>query len=347
MKKNSKIACLLTLAMLLTLALSGCGGGSKPADSGNSAPSGSGAAQPDEAGFDYSSLTIAGIVFQNDEFCRILQQGYEAAAANYGVKLLIGNSDDSVDKEIELVNTYTASEVDGICISIMDADASVTALENAHKKGVAVAITNTVLNADFPVSTVESAQGDLGKYSGMYAHEVLTAQNIGKVKLGIIEFATLIPGNSNPRVESFLEEISDIDYEIVSRQEAWTSEMALQVCQDMLTANPDINVVFSNCDPNTVGATLAVSNLGLTGEVMVFGIDASDQICGFVLNSDNILQGTVAQQAYDMGYVAMENLIKHLAGESVESHVYVAPLQLNRGDLDAVQEYKDMLNSLS
>lgn len=48
-----------------------------------------------------------------------------------------------------------------------------------------------------------------------------------------------------------------------------------------------------------------------------------------------------------MGYVAMENLIKSLAGEEVESHIYVEPLQLNRGDLDAVQSYKDMLNSLS
>jgi ABC-type sugar transport system substrate-binding protein len=297
-------------------------------------------------GFDYSSLTIAAMVFQNDEFCRILQQGYEAAAKEYGVTLLIGNSNDSVDKEIELVNTYVASEVNGICVSILDADASVTALQKAHEAGIPVAITNTVLNADFPVCTVESSQSDLGKFTGMYAHDVLANSDIGKVKLGIIEFATLIPGNSNPRVEAFLEQIEDIDYEIVSRQEAWTSEMALQVCQDMLTANPDINVIFSNCDPNTVGATLAVANLGLAGQIKVFGIDASDQICGFVLSEDDILQGTVAQQAYDMGYIAIENLILHLAGETVEKHVYVEPVQLNRSDLGAVQEYKDMLNSL-
>lgn len=329
------LAILMALAMVLTMVA--CG--NQNADSG--------APKNNEDGFDYSSLTIAGIVFQNDEFCRILQQGYEAAAKDYGVNLLMGNSNDSVDKEIELVNTYIASEVDGICVSIMDADASVTALKNAYDKGISVAVTNTVLNADFPVCTVESSQSDLGKYSGMYAHEVLSAADMGDIKLGIIEFATLIPGNSNPRVEAFLEQIDDLGYEIVSRQEAWTSEMALQVCQDMLTANPDINVIYTNCDPNTVGATLAVSNLGRAGEIKVFGVDASDQICGFLLSDDGILQGTAAQQAYDMGYVAMENLIKSLAGEEVESHIYVEPLQLNRGDLDAVQSYKDMLNSLS
>ena len=336
----------LVLALLMVFALfSGCT--SKPTTDANNNNNNTNDAQTGKDGFDYSSLTIAGIVFQNDEFCRILQQGYEAAAKDYGVNLLLGNSDDSVDKEIQLVNTYVASEVDGICISIMDADASVTALQAAHDAGIPVAVTNTVLNADFPITTVESSQSDLGKYSGMYAYEVLSEQNLDQIKLGIIEFATLIPGNSNPRVEAFLEELGDLPYEIVSRQEAWTSEMALQVCQDMLTAQPDINVIFTNCDPNTVGATLAVSNLGLTGDVQVFGIDASDQICGFVLSDDNILQGTVAQQAYDMGYVAMENLIKSLAGETVEEHVYVAPIQLNRADLNAVQEYKDMLNSLS
>ena len=298
-------------------------------------------------GFDYSTLTIAGIVFQNDEFCRILQQGYQAAADDYGINLLLGNSNDSVDKEIELVNTYVASEVDGICISIMDADASVTALKAAYDAGVSVAITNTVLNADFPVCTVESSQSDLGKYSGMYAKEVLSAEADKTYKIGIIEFATLIPGNSNPRVEAFLKELDGLDYEIVSRQEAWTSEMALQVCTDMLTANPDIDVVFGNCDPNTVGATMAISNLGLAGKVKVFGIDASDQICGFVLSDDNILQGTVAQEAYNMGYIAMENLIKSLTGKTVEKHIYVAPVQLNRADAAAVQKYKDMLNSYS
>ncbi len=329
------LAMLMALAMVLTMVA--CGNQNANNDENKNS----------EDGFDYSSLTIAGIVFQNDEFCRILQQGYEAAAKDYGVNLLMGNSNDSVDKEIELVNTYIASEVDGICVSIMDADASVTALKNAYDKGISVAVTNTVLNADFPVCTVESSQSDLGKYSGMYAHEVLSAADMGDIKLGIIEFATLIPGNSNPRVEAFLEQIDDLGYEIVSRQEAWTSEMALQVCQDMLTANPDINVIYTNCDPNTVGATLAVSNLGRAGEIKVFGVDASDQICGFLLSDDGILQGTAAQQAYDMGYVAMENLIKSLAGEEVESHIYVEPLQLNRGDLDAVQSYKDMLNSLS
>ena len=282
------LAMLMALAMVLTMVA--CGNQNANNDENKNS----------EDGFDYSSLTIAGIVFQNDEFCRILQQGYEAAAKDYGVNLLMGNSNDSVDKEIELVNTYIASEVDGICVSIMDADASVTALKNAYDKGISVAVTNT-----------------------------------------------LIPGNSNPRVEAVLEQIDDLGYEIVSRQEAWTSEMALQVCQDMLTANPDNNVIYTNCDPNTVGATLAVSNLGRAGEIKVFGVDASDQICGFLLSDDGILQGTAAQQAYDMGYVAMENLIKSLAGEEVESHIYVEPLQLNRGDLDAVQSYKDMLNSLS
>lgn len=87
------IAMLMALAMVLTMAA--CGSQNTDNEPKNN-----------EDGFDYSSLTIAGIVFQNDEFCRILQQGYEAAAKEYGVNLLLGNSNDSVDKEIELVNTF-------------------------------------------------------------------------------------------------------------------------------------------------------------------------------------------------------------------------------------------------
>ena len=198
----------LMLAVLMVFSLSACGT-EDPAESTEDNPSSEESA---EGGFDYSSLTIAGIVFQNDEFCRILQQGYQAAAADYGVTLLEGNSNDSIDKEIELVNTYIASEVDGIVVSIMDADASVTALQNAYDAGIAVSVTNTRLNADFPVCTVESSQADLGKYSGMYAREVLESYD-EDIKIGIIEFATLIPANSNPRVENFLAELEGLDYE--------------------------------------------------------------------------------------------------------------------------------------
>lgn len=293
-------------------------------------------------------MTVAGVVFQNDEFSKMMLQGMSDAANDNGVKFLEGNSEDSVDKESELVNTYMSSGVNGVAVNILDADTSVAALQKAHDSGMEIVVVNTVMNADFQASTVQSNQVALGESTGVAAKKFIEEKLDGKAKVGIIEFATLIPENSNSRCEGFESQIKDMEgVEIVSRQEAWTAEMALQKAQDMLTANPEINVIFANCDPNTVGATMAVSNAGLAGKVFVFGVDSSEQIANFLLNEENILQATSAQQTYDIGYQAIENLIKAINGEEVEKDIVVDPIELTRDDPDAVQEYIEMLQSYS
>ena len=60
---------------------------------------------------------MAGIVFQEDQFFRLVLFGMRAAAKEAGVELLEGNSYNKPEKEIELVNTYVAQGVDAILIS--------------------------------------------------------------------------------------------------------------------------------------------------------------------------------------------------------------------------------------
>lgn len=329
MKKKNLLSGILVSAMMVTL-LAGC-----------SSESGGGEGGEDQ-------LTVAGIVFQNDEFAKMMQQGMSDAAEDAGARFLPGNSEDSVDRESELVNTYVSSDVDGIAVNILDADTSVAALENAYNEGIEVVVVNTEMNADFQASTVQSNQEALGRMTGEKCREFIEEELGGEAQIGIIEFATLIPANSNARCDGFESQIEDLEgVEIVSRQEAWTAEMALQRAQDMLTANPEIDIIFSNCDPNTVGAVMAVSNAGLAGECYVFGVDSSEQIANFLLNDDNILQATSAQQTYEIGYQAIENLIAAINGEEVEKDVVVDPIELTRDDPEGVQDYIELLQSYS
>ncbi|MHC4250915.1 MAG: substrate-binding domain-containing protein, partial [Planctomycetota bacterium] len=55
---------------------------------------------------------IAGIVFQQDQFFRLIQFGMQDAAGKAGAELLEGNSANKPDKEIQLVNTYIERGVD-------------------------------------------------------------------------------------------------------------------------------------------------------------------------------------------------------------------------------------------
>jgi simple sugar transport system substrate-binding protein/ribose transport system substrate-binding protein len=141
----------------------------------------------------------------------------------------------------------------------------------------------------------------------------------GKANIAIVEFKSLLPEKSSQRVSGFLEEVQKLPgVKVVADQDAWVQDKAVSVAGDILTANPDVDIIFAANDGGTVGSTMAVKNAGRSNKTYVFGIDASEQIAAMLKDSDNILQAVTGQDAYTMGYKSMEALIKNIKGEQAE-----------------------------
>ena len=286
-------------------------------------------------------IVIAGIVFQEDQFFRVIQKGMLAAAKDMDVELLLSNSQNKPDKEGELVRTYIARGVDAIVISPLSETASIPALKEAHEAGIKIITYNSPLGADFPVSYINSSQNELGSATGKVAREYIENELGGKAKVATLAFKSLLPEISDMRVNSFLSEISDLPgVEVVSQQDAWLAEDAVAKSSDVITANPDLDIIYAANDGGTVGATMGVNNAGLAGEIAVFGIDASEQIANFALADDEILQASTGQQPYTIGYMSMEYAVKSIYGETVDSTVIVPGLVLDRRDPAAIEQFK-------
>lgn len=288
------------------------------------------------------TYSIAGIIFQNDQFFQVIQDGMEAAAEEFGVDLSIGNSDNDPQREIELVNNYIVAGVDAIAISPLSETASVQALQDANEEGIAVFLYNSPLAADFPVSYYNSSQTQLGSSTGAAAAEYVANMEGDTIRLAILAFDSLLPEISDARVSGFvdtLSEATDKEIEIVSRQDGWLSEMALQTAGDILTANPDIDMIYAANEGGTVGSVQAVRNAGLAGEVVVFGIDATEQLAQFLLDDDDVLQAVTGQQPFVIGYGIIEAAVNYLNGEEVEDTVIVPGVLLSRDNPAGVEEF--------
>ena len=152
-------------------------------------------------------LTIAGVVFQQDQFFRTIQMGMGAAAQKAGATLLEGNSESKPEKEISLIDTYIARGVDAIVISPVSKVASIPALKRARDKGIAIVTYNsTIEDSTIPVSYLNSAQRDLGNSTGQLAASFIKNQLGGKAKIATLGFKALLPEISADRVDGFLEE---------------------------------------------------------------------------------------------------------------------------------------------
>ena len=263
-------------------------------------------------------ITVAGIVFQDDQFMNMLTKGYVDAANDAGVKILTDNTNNDQAKETELINTYLSQGVKGLAISPLNGDASVAALKAADEQGMKVALTNINLSdADFIVAGYTSDDYNNCYLVGKEAAEIIK-EKLGDTKLNIaiVQFKSLLPDNSGNRVAGYLAALDEagIQYEIVADQDAWLQDTALETASGILTAHPEVNVIITVNDGGTIGSVMAVQNAGLSDQVLVFGHDGSDQISSMILDDNCPLQAVVAQDPYGQGYKAMTALINAIKG---------------------------------
>jgi len=333
----------LSLLLLLSTGLlsSGCSMDKPGSDTAPKVNSGNGTASK-------GKYKIAGIGFQNDQFFKINELGMKDGAEKSGVDLLLGNSAGALDKEISLLDTYVAQKVDAIVIAPYNTKSSTAGLKKAHDAGIKIVTFDNAIEGDFPVSVIKSDQIALGKATGVEAAQYIQDKMGGKAKIAIISYISLLPEPAGQRTKGFEDAVKKLPgVEIVARQDAWMAEKAVGVVEGILTAHPDVNLIWGANEGGTVGAVTAVRNAGKASKVVVFGTDISDQIAGFLLAEDNILQAVTGQKPFDIGLQSIETAVKALNGEAVEKRVLLPGMLFSRRHASEVTKYQTYLRGLS
>lgn len=292
---------------------------------------------------------IAGVVFQQDQFFNGIESGMKAAAKKAGVELLLANSDSKPEKEQQLVDTYVTRGVKAIVISPISPKGSEQALRRASEAGVKVITYNTFnLDWDFVAANLSSNQADLGRTTGEAAAKFIKEKLGGKAKIATLGFRALGAEVSDLRTNSFLEaaKAGGNEITVVAQQDGWLAEKAVAVAGDLITANPGIDILYGANEGGTVGSVQAVRNAGKQGKIFVFGIDGSEQLANFLLDKDDVLQATTAQQPFKMGSEALDAAVAILDGKEVNKSADVAVLGLSRTDPAAVEAFKKEWKSL-
>ena len=288
---------------------------------------------------------IAGIVFQQDQYMKTVQMGMAAEAKASGVELLDANSDNKLEKETQLIDTYIARGVQAIALTPLSADGSIPAIQKAVDAGIIVITWGSTINSDLASASITTSNIDLGTNTGKEAKAFLDKFAPGrKVKIATVAFKSLLPEQSNDRVDGFLSQVKD-QVEIVSSQDAWLTEKAISVVSDILTANPEIEMIYAANEGGTIGAVQAVKKAGLEGKVFVFGIDGTEQLANMLLDPDNVLQAVTAQKPFEVGTLAIKAANDVLDKKPVEKKQSVPVLSLSRNDPDGVKAFLAQLKS--
>lgn len=284
--------------------------------------------------------TIGGIVFQQDQYFRGIQIGLQNGAKDGAANLLQGNSDSKPEKEATLVDTFLARGAKAIVIAPISAKASVRALQRANDKGIKVVLYGTHMEADFPVAFIGTSDSDIGQGTGKIAAEFIKNKLGGTATVAILAFRSQVPEQSDARTNGFLETArAGGTVSVVSQQDGFLAEKAVSVASDILTAHPEVNVIYAANEGGTVGAVQAVRRAGKAGRVFVFGTDGSEQLANFLLDPEGVLIATTAQQPVKVGEAAMKTALAAIDGKPVDKTVMVPALPLSRMDEPAVRAF--------
>ena len=336
MKKLLALFLALTMSLTLVACSSGTPSESKAPANESKAPTTESKAPDNEGG----KKLIAGMVFQEDQFFKLLSAGYEAAAKDLGYDIQLTNTNNDQSKETEALNTYAAQGVVGVAISPLNTQVSPAAVEDAHNAGMEIAICNAARDA-FSADNFAFCK-QTGEAAVKFIQENYDADRV--LKIGVVQFKTQVPEQSADRVNGFFSALDEagVKYEIVSDQDAWLQDMAVGAAGDMISANPDLDLIYAANDGGTVGSVMAVENAGKAGQIYVFGTDGSEQIVSLLKADTNILQAVTAQDAFQIGYSTVEALINKLEGKTVEGEgkTNIIPgIPLVRGETETLDKY--------
>ncbi len=256
----------------------------------------------------------------NNPFFVTLKEGAEEKAGELGYELLVLDSQNDPAKELAAVEDVLNKDVKLLLINPTDSDAVRSAIRAANRKDVPVVTLDRGASGGDVVSHVASdnVQG------GEMAAELVNATLSGKGK--VVELQG-VPGTSaaRDRGEGFNKGIDAVDgLEIVASQAAdFDRTKGLNVMENILQAQPEIDVVFAHNDEMALGAIKAIE--AAKRDIIVIGFDGTDDAVAAV--NDGTMLATVAQQAGMIGSLGVETADKILKGEEVPEYTPV-PLQL-------------------
>jgi simple sugar transport system substrate-binding protein len=171
---------LIAVLALGAMIVAGCGGNSNKDANGNATTTSSGGSKSVDL-TQGSGLTIA-MVTHSDEgsFWSVVKKGAEQAAKDEGVKLIWSPSNNDPQKEAQLIDAAVSQKVDGLAVSVPNADAIKGSLAKAKAAGIPIITLNSGAD-DFKALGAITHVGQTETIAGKAAGEKLKAAGVKKV----------------------------------------------------------------------------------------------------------------------------------------------------------------------
>lgn len=272
---------------------------------------------------------VIGCTMQGDEtgFVHYLVSGIynyqETEAPDVEVEVVFADYDAAT--QLSQVETFVSQGVDAIIINPVDMTQSAGAVDYAAEAGVPIITVNT--GTDSTNNTAHVGSDDVE--SGYLEMQYLLSIAGENAKVAYVD-AALGHSAQIARAEGFNKALAEVpSAELVIHDTAnWSADETLTLVENWLQAGQEFGVLAHMCDNQAFGAITAIENAGMTGKILLGGIDCDPIMMDHVKNG--VAACTVWQDGIGQGSNALRVAIEAAKGNAVED--FFVPFELVTAD---------------
>lgn len=251
-------------------------------------------------------------------FAAAIAKGFSDAAARVGATAIVLDAKGDVQKQANDIDDLIAQRVAGIAVMPLDSVVAQGWVARAQRGGVPIAAVAALVGdprtrkvADVYPGLVALASQDevaAGRAAGTLAARLLPARRTARI--AVIQGAAGFP-EVEQRARGFREALdaAGARYAIVAAQPGnWTSEGGEAACQNILAAQPEIDLFYNEADDMVIGCARAVRAagsharlIGVGGSKLAIASIKADAVDGTVCFKPEALGALVFQALHGDG----------------------------------------------
>ena len=335
------------LAGAVAVSLMACGGGSSSAPAGGEATQASGGAATGEAAGGSGSYKIDVICKTlSSEYWTYIKAGAEAYSKDHPevtVEVKGPPSETSYDEQMNMIQTDIGSGAyDGYIIAPLQADTVKTLIADTDKPIMAL---DSAIPSDKVISFIGTGNEEAAKAGAAAAVEAAKAAGWEDIKC--IEIAGVQgDGTNTARMNGYIAGVDENGGDFLEGEVQYAdavADKATTCMEGIMSSHPEgIAIICANNDDMALAAANAAAKAGLDTYKNTIFLGFDGQIPAAQAILDGKMTMSTAQNPYDMAYLAVETMVKHLNGETVEPVVDSGYTIITK---DNAQEHIDKLSS--
>ncbi len=266
----------------------------------------------------------------SDIFWQSVHAGAVKAARESNVDVVWNGPPTETDYAVQLqiVDAMLSRHVDAIALAPIDRQAMVSVVNRAADRKVPLIIFDSGIDTDRFVAQVATDNYRAGQ---------MAAERMGKILdgKGKVVMVAVKPGAASTEArEKGFEDVIHQEFPAIQildkRYGMALVSQSLLVTENMLTAHPDVDGIFSSNESTTIGAAQAMRSR--PRKVKLVGFDWSPTLLDDL--QSGLIDSLVIQDPFKMGYQAVETAVKHLRGETVTKIMDMTPRLIDRESLN-------------